>query len=436
MNFSEQRIARCDPNWKRQRIKHHISQLYGGGTPATTETSFWTNGTIPWVSSKDMKVARLYETEDYITPEAVDRSASNTVEAGAILMVVRSGILKHSIPVAINTVKVAINQDIKALVLSESLDTEFFYYWITGQQKDLLLEWGQLGATVDSLNVEILRNTVIPLPEKSHQRLVVSYLDRETARIDGLIEKKGRFIELLKEKRAAVITHAVTKGIDAGVPMKNSGVFWIGKHPQEWSVCKLNLRYTVELGKMLDEKKIAGVHLTPYLRNRDVQWGSINTTDLPEMDIHPSEVSRYTLKRGDLLVCEGGDVGRSAIWAGDEDIYAYQKALHRLRVRDRSKDDAEFLLYCLSAAKLCGAFEEREAKSTISHLTAEAFRTYLFPFPPLQEQKRIVEFLNVSVSKIDRLIATTNRSIELLKEKRSALITAAVTGKIDVRNAA
>lgn len=97
---------------------------------------------------------------------------------------------------------------------------------------------------------------------------------------------------------------------------RDSGVEWIGRVPEHWTVCKLNFRYSVELGKMLDQKKITGEHLIPYLRNQDVQWGTISSDDLPLIDISPDEYDRYTAVDGDLLVCEGGDVGRAAIWRG------------------------------------------------------------------------------------------------------------------------
>ncbi|WP_181063912.1 hypothetical protein [Stutzerimonas kunmingensis] len=135
---------------------------------------------------------------------------------------------------------------------------------------------------------------------------------------------------------------------------KDSGVEWLGLVPEHWDVCKLGFRYSIELGKMLDEKRLTKTSLVPYLRNQDVQWGSINTQDLPEMDIHPEELERYTIRHGDLLVCEGGDVGRAAIWRGDNAAFGYQKALHRLRHRSVSADTAEFFYFSLLTAKQRG----------------------------------------------------------------------------------
>ena len=274
------------------------------------------------------------------------------------------------------------------------------------------------------------------LPPIKEQIKIAAYLECETTRIDALISKKTRFIELLREKRQALITHAVTKGLDPSVKMKDSGVEWLGEVPEHWDVCKLSFRYSVELGKMLDEKRISGSSLMPYLRNQDVQWNSVNTQDLPKMDIYSEELARYTVRAGDLLVCEGGDVGRAAIWRGSDDTTGFQKALHRLRPRSAKYDAAEFFFFSLMTAKARGVFDESDAKATIAHLPAEKFRQYRFAFPPQQEQYKIAAFVREQAARLDDVLEMTSRSIELLKERRSALITAAVTGQIDLREAA
>jgi type I restriction enzyme S subunit len=208
---------------------------------------------------------------------------------------------------------------------------------------------------------------------------------------------------------------------------KNSGISWLGEVPAHWSIAAVGYRYEVLLGKMLDERRITGEHLAPYLRNVDVQWDRINTENLPEMDFSGNDLVRYALTPGDLLVCEGGEVGRAAIWQGDFGECYYQKALHRLRCRDHSKDLQRFMLYILRAASSLNVFTASEGKSTIAHLTAETLRGYRFAFPPYQEQKRIVDFLDVETSKIDSLIAEQEKLLTLLAEKRQATISHAVT---------
>jgi type I restriction enzyme S subunit len=149
------------------------------------------------------------------------------------------------------------------------------------------------------------------------QHAIAAFLDHETARIDALIKKKRRQIELLQEKRSALISHAVTKGLDPNAPMKDSGIEWLGEIPKHWDLPPLYARYSVELGKMLDAKRITGEFLLPYLRNIDVQWDRVNVENLPEMDIAPDEYNRFTLTEGDLVICEGGEAGRTAMWHGE-----------------------------------------------------------------------------------------------------------------------
>ncbi|EGH71681.1 restriction endonuclease subunit S [Pseudomonas syringae] len=215
--------------------------------------------------------------------------------------------------------------------------------------------------------------------------------------------------------------------------MEESGVEWLGEVPAHWQVCKLSFRYSVELGKMLDEKKNTGTSPLPYLRNQDVQWGSININGLPLIDIESSEYERYTVRLGDLLVCEGGDVGRAAIWRIKNSRIGYQKALHRLRPESPSRDTAEFFFYSLMAAKALGVLEESDTKATISHLPAEKFRQYRFAFPPIEDQQEIASVLGEKLKRSDEIISYAENMIMLLRERRSALISAAVTGKIDVR---
>ncbi len=208
---------------------------------------------------------------------------------------------------------------------------------------------------------------------------------------------------------------------------KETGIAWLGPVPTHWSVAAVGYRYEVLLGKMLDERRITGEHLAPYLRNVDVQWDRINIENLPEMDFSGNDIVRYALTPGDLLVCEGGEVGRAAIWHGDVDECYYQKALHRLRCWGRAKDVPRFMLYLLRAASSLNVFTSSEGKSTIAHLTAETLRRYRFAFPSFREQKQIVDFLDDETSKIDALISEQEKLLELLAEKRQATISHAVT---------
>ncbi len=280
---------------------------------------------------------------------------------------------------------------------------------------------------------DFVRNFAWAFPPLDEQAVIASFLDRETAKIDALIAEQEKLIALLAEKRQATISHAVTKGLNPDAPMKDSGVPWLGEMPAHWAIPPLYLRYSVELGKMLDASRITGEHSLPYLRNADVQWDAINMTDLPVMDILPAEYARYTVRCGDLLVCEGGDVGRAAVVPEVQSPVGFQKALHRLRSVSGA-EHPRYMFYTFSWASRAGAFAG-EGQSTIAHLTGEQLRKYRFPAPPMDEQVEIARFLDSEITILGRLAETARQVISLLKERRSALIAAAVTGQIDVRNA-
>ena len=276
-----------------------------------------------------------------------------------------------------------------------------------------------------------------PLPE---QTAIVRFLDHADQRIRRYIRAKQKLSALLEEQKQAIIHQAVTGQIDVrtGQPYpayKPSGLEWLGEVPEHWEVAALRHRYSQCLGKMLDSKRITGNYLLPYLRNVDVQWDQVNIKDLPTMDIPPDEYERYTVQQGDLLVCEGGEVGRCALWAGDLTKCGFQKALHRLRPQNTGQDVPRFMHYVLRAAVKGNAFNDGHL-STIAHLTGDKLRAHRFPFPPVAEQESLVSFLDTVLKQADREVSRIHRQIDLLHEYRTRLIADVVTGKLDVREAA
>jgi type I restriction enzyme S subunit len=211
---------------------------------------------------------------------------------------------------------------------------------------------------------------------------------------------------------------------------KDSGVPWVGQVPEHWQIAAVRHRYSQCLGKMLDSKRITGNNSLPYLRNTDVQWDRINIERLPRMDIQRSEYDRFTVREGDLLVCEGGEVGRCATWSGDNDVCGFQKALHRLRPLKASHDLPRFMYYALRAATECSAFDDGHV-STIAHLTGNKLRAHRFPFPPFDEQAAVVRFLDCADRRIRRFIRVRQKLIKLLEEQKQAIIHRAVTRGLD-----
>ena len=207
---------------------------------------------------------------------------------------------------------------------------------------------------------------------------------------------------------------------------KDSGVEWLGEVPEHWTVTALKRGYDVTLGKMLQpERRSQDDELLPYLRAANIQWDGVDSADVKQMWFSPRESAELVLRAGDLLVSEGGDVGRSCVCTSDEEVYRFQNSVNR--VRSKGSNSTRFLYYWMATIKAKGFVDVLCNKSTIAHFTAEKVAGVPVPLPPHGEQAGIVEFLNHETTSIDVLIAEQQRLIELLKEKRQAVISRAVT---------
>ncbi len=206
-------LGEVPEHWDMTPLKH-LCDFSGGGTPTKDNLSYWTNGSVPWVSPKDMKSQRITKTSDYITNRAVAESSTNYVDSGALLMVVRSGILQRTIPVAINDVIVTLNQDMKALKFNQKMAVDFAMHFIVGNEKALLLEWSKEGATVESIEHEYLANGLLPVPPMDEQLSIVQHLCSKMEKFSQLEARTRTGISLLEERKTALISAAVTGKID------------------------------------------------------------------------------------------------------------------------------------------------------------------------------------------------------------------------------
>ncbi len=207
---------------------------------------------------------------------------------------------------------------------------------------------------------------------------------------------------------------------------KPSGVEWLDVVPSHWTVKAARFGYSIQLGKMLQPESSSSFDAeTPYLKSQHVQWESVRVDDLPLMWASPSELAKYGIQDGDLLVCEGGDVGRAGIVKNTPQVTIIQNALHR--VRPRTQHDIRFLMYALEHASGQSWFDIICNRSTIAHFTGEKFGALRVPAPPFEEQQTIARFLDAKTAQIDALVAHKRQLIAKLKEKRSALIARTVT---------
>lgn len=307
----------------------------------------------------------------------------------------------------------------------------FLYWAICGDSARHQLATTATGVTRFGLRADAISATEIRLPSMAEQRAIADYLDAETARIDALITKKQQLIHLLEER----INSAVFQGISgrltsAEAPRRQSAIDWLGDCPAHWGTPALGAFYSTQLGKMLNAEAAAGPNQRRYIKNTNVQWDSFSLDELPTMSFDAADRRRCRLADGDLLVCEGGEVGRSAVWPGEDQEIYFQKALHR--VRPLENGNTRFVMYCLWAAAKLDVFAVEGNQATIVHLTGEKLREHRFPMPPPDEQGAIVERIDQTRHRAESAISTVAQQVELLRERRQALITAAVTGEFEV----
>lgn len=270
---------------------------------------------------------------------------------------------------------------------------------------------------------------IVPPCEEQYQ--ILRFIDVLAVKINKFIRNKRRLIGLLKEQKQNIINRAVTRGLDPNVKLKPSGVEWLGDIPEHWEIRRLKNIADVVLGKMLQTVSSTDDHFKPYLRAANIQWYKSNLTDVASMWFSSAEMKQYRIARKDLLISEGGEVGRACIWDSELEECYIQNSVHKVTVRTGVLP--VFLLYQFSAFASKGIFKSIVNKVSIAHLTREKLVAVPFCKPPLEEQKEISAYIQRKVVEIDQAIARAEREIELMTEYRARLISDVVTGKVDVR---
>lgn len=285
--------------------------------------------------------------------------------------------------------------------------------------------------------VEFLK-ILLPKPPKTEQKAIATFLDRETQRIDSLIEEKQTFIKLLKEKRQALISHVVTKGLNPNVEMQDSGIEWIGQVPKHWGISKV--RY---LGQCQNGINIGGEffgHGTPFVSYGDVY----NNTSLPEkvqglVLSTEKDQDNYSVIAGDVLFTRTSEtieeIGFSAVCKSTIEQAVFAGFLIRFRP-DEGNLEIGFSEYYFRNEKLRAFFAKEMNLVTRASLSQDLLKKMPVLLPPIDEQNEIASYLQTECNKFSEIFAETEKTILLLKERRTSLISAAVTGKIDVREAA
>jgi len=412
-------LGRVPAHWRGVRVKDCF-QIVNGATPRSDTPEYW-DGDIVWVTPADLSNIQgwdITKSQRTISPNGLFSCAATIVQPGSIVISTRAPI--GSIGIA--AVPLCTNQGCRALVPCAGTETRFFAYALTAFTPELNL-YGR-GTTFSELSADALGAFPICMPPPAEQRAIAAFLDRECGKIDALVAEQERLIALLREKRQAVISHAVTKGLDPFAPMKDSGVAWLGQVPAHWEVVR-GRRLFVERDERSEdgaETLLTVSHLT----------GVTPRAEKTVYMFEPETTESY--KR-----CHPGDLVINTLWAWmgamgvADEAGIVSPAYHVYTPRSVVEPGYVNLLVRMGVFAREAERWSKGVWSSRLRLYPEEFLKIEFPLPPAAEQSAITKAVDAVLQRQETLTTEAERAIALLKERRAALISAAVTGKIDVR---
>ncbi|MFC5460163.1 restriction endonuclease subunit S [Massilia niabensis] len=421
--------AELPAHWSTANLKW-LCHRYSGGTPDKNKLEFWEGGTIPWLNSGAVNDGRIYEASAYITQKAFENSNAKWIPPGALVMAL-AGQGKTKGMVAQLMFASTCNQSMAAIVPSERIDARCLYWWLVCNYQNIRNMAG--GDLRDGLNLDLLGTIPCPLPPLAEQMGIAAFLDRETAKIDVLIAEQEKLIALLAEKRQAIISHAVARGLNPNVPMKDSGVEWLGEVPVHWEVAALKRYWSVTDCKHITAEFVDDGYPLASIREVQSRFVSLDTAKRTTRHFYEQliEGGRKPLP-GDLIFSRNATVGEVAQVNELHPPFAMGQDVCLLRplYEDWSSD---FMQAVIRSSIVVEQLKNIMVGSTFKRVNVEEIRNLQVPAPPPDEQAKIAEFIINETNRLDLLKTEAERAVNLLNERRSALITAAVTGQIDVR---
>lgn len=401
-------LGHIPAHWKITRTKF-VARLRSGHTPSRQHPEYWLDCTIPWFGLADVwqiregRVEYVTETSEKISELGLANSAARLLPRGTVI-VSRTASVGFS---AILGVDAATTQDFVNWVCGPELRPEYLLYVF----RSMTHEFRRLtmGSTHQTIYMPDVGRFMTPLPPLAEQNKIVAFIRKRTAHLDDLINRKERLLALLQEQRAALITRAVTKGIDAGARLKQTDAVWLGAVPEHWTVGALKTAIVFQRGHDLpaDERETGDIPV--------VSSSGICGTHVRAAAKGPGIVTGRYGTIGDFHLVE-------------TDYWPLNTALYSVDLRD---NDLRFLRYMLK--HLSPIFLVEALKSAVPGIDRNDIHQILAAIPPVTEQRRIAEFLDSRTAHIASLIATVEGAIERLTELRAATIADAVAGTIDVR---
>ncbi len=425
-------IGEIPAHWKHIPLRWG-TKIFSGGTPSRLKDAYWNSNDIPWLNSGEVNKKKILHANNYISKQGLNESSAKWIKAKSLIMALagqgktKGMVATLEMPSTCNQSLAAIEPDTKVLFY------QFLYYYLDSKYQNIR---GMVGDDArDGLNLEIIKSILSPLPPLFEQQQIANYLDQKTTAIDQLIQKKEQLIQLLEEKRTAMINQAVTKGLDPTVPMKDSGIEWLGEVPAHWEVKPLS-RISSYISYGFTNPMPSTDEGIFMLTAKDINNGEINYSKARKTSVLAYETlltAKSKPKPYDILITKDGTLGRVIYYKGEEKICISQ-SVALLRVDDEITD-RKFVSLALQSKSYQNKILFDAGGTTIKHIYITRLVKMKMGFPPIQEQITITHYINTKNQEIDQAITKTKDQIKLLKEYKTTLISDVVTGKIDVREA-
>ncbi len=406
------------PGWSRITLGE-LTQITGGTTPSKTESRYWDNGSVLWATPTDVTALptekhTLGATKSLVSEVALRETSLRLLPAGTVMMTSRATI---GYP-AINILPMATNQGFANFLPAPTYDPNFLVQWIISKRVDLARSAG--GSTFPEISKAVLKSLPIDLPPLQEQRRIAEILSS----VDEAIAAARAVIEHTRKVKQGVLERLLTKGI-GHTRFKQTE---IGEIPEGWEVVELEDVASVRTGLAKNKKEIPDAVELPYLRVANVQDGYVDLSDLQTISVSRGQVERYSLRKGDVLMTEGGDydkLGRGDVWDGSVEPCLHQNHVFAVRV-DQERLIPEFLANLTASRSGKAYFQSCSKRSTnLASINSTQVKQFPVRLPDLSEQSEIV-----TISKsFDAAISVATSRLSQQLQLKSALMSDLLTGR-------
>jgi type I restriction enzyme S subunit len=417
------------------RLRHRVTELKTGPFGSALSADEYVEEGVPLINPSDLRGGCIISDKAVKVPEGVaNRMAAYRIQAGDLVLGRRGELGRYGL---VGAKEAGFLCGTGSLIVrpNSELNARFFGYFLETAEARDWLSLQSVGSTMENLSEAILAHLPIPDHIREDQDSIANFLDDKTARIDALIAEKEVLVAALKEFQYSKSSNLMTRGINSGAKTKISSYVEVGLVPAHWKVTPLKflgeVRSGVAKGKDHGDKNTVSL---PYLRVANVQDGYVDLSEVSMIEVSATEADRYLLRKGDVLMNEGGDndkLGRGAVWQAQIDPCIHQNHVFAVRLYDTELADWVSVFTSTDAARTY--FYLRSKQSTnLASINQSNVRELPVPMPPELERKAIMAELQRSNKATNDLVEHAQQHIARLKEYRSSVISAAVTGQLNI----